>query len=480
LGTEIISRTYRSGSTTGILFPSNDFTYLTSAGLILDGSSYQLSSGLLSFFAEANYKFKGKYLAKASVRYDGSSRFGEDRKFGLFPSASVGWRISEEDFLSNFSWLDDFKIRASYGRTGNERIPDFRYLTTWSATTAYNGVPGVFPNELGNPSLGWEQTDEFDIGADFAFYSGRIQLIFDYYFNYTSELLLLESLPTTTGFGSIWSNIGEVSNEGLEFTLSTINIDKDTKWSTQFNISINKNIVQKLKKDEPDFRGYSTETNSTHFVSPGAPLGSFWGLRFLGVDPGTGDAIYFDADNDGKISGNDGTYLGNAEPDFFGGMTNTITYHGIDFSLFLQYSYGNEMINFGNTTLLNSGADINNNQSKEALKRWRKEGDITSVPRYEFENIYNSQFSSRFVEDASYLRVKNVTIGYTLNKQLLAKLRLKNLRVYASGTNIWTLTNYSGADPEVNSLDGSTTAQGLDLYTFPQVRTILVGLNLGF
>lgn len=480
LGTEFISRTSRSGSTVGILFPSDDFTYLTSSGLILDGSSFLVNSGLVSLFGKVNYKFKSKYLAQASARYDGSSRFGEDRKFGFFPAFSVGWRISEEHFLQEFSWLDDFKLRASYGLTGNERIGNFQYLAAWGATTAYNGIPAIGPGTLGNPNLGWEQTTEFDVGTDLAFFAGRIQLIIDYYYNVTNDLLLDETLPFTTGFGSVLGNLGEVSNEGVELTISTINLDKVVYWSTQFNISSNRNVVRNLATDEPLFRGYQTFTNNTHIVSQGKPLGTFWGLRYLGVDPGTGNAIYHDKNNDGKLTADDGTFIGNAEPDFFGGFTNTVSYKGFDLSLFFQYSYGNQMINFGNTTLLNSGEDIENNQSREALKRWQKEGDIASVPKYEFGNTFNNRFSSRFVEDASYLRLKNLTVGYSLKPEILSKLRLNKLRVYASGTNIWTLTNYSGADPEVNSLDGSTTAQGLDFYTFPQVRTILIGLNLGF
>jgi TonB-linked SusC/RagA family outer membrane protein len=477
---EFISRTSRSGSTVGILFPSDNFTYLTSSGLIQDGSSFLVNSGLVSFFGEVNYKFNSKYLANATVRYDGSSRFGEDRKYGLFPAFSLGWRLSEEQFMNRFTWLDDLKIRGSYGLTGNEQIGNFQYLGTWGATTAYNGIPAVGPANLGNANLGWEQTAEFNAGTDIAFFAGRIQLIFDYYHNVTSDLLLSESLPFTTGFGSVLGNLGEVTNEGMELTLSTVNVDRELTWTTQFNISTNRNVVQKLATDEPQFSGYSTFTNSTHIVTAGKPLGTFWGLRYLGVDPGTGDAIYYDKNNDGQLTADDGTFIGDAQADYFGGLTNVLSYKGFDFSVFLQYSFGNEMINFGNTTLLNSGEEINNNQSREALKRWKKEGDIATVPKYEFGNTFNNRFSSRFVEDASYLRIKNVTIGYKFNEQLLSKLRLRSLRVYASGTNVWTLTNYSGADPEVNSLDGSTTAQGLDLYTFPQVRTILVGLNLGF
>lgn len=479
LGTEFISRTSRSGSTVGILFPSDNFTYLTSAGLILDGSSFLVNSGMISFFGEVNYKYRSKYLAKVSARYDGSSRFGEDRKYGFFPSFSVGWRASEEEVFKQLSWLDDLKIRASYGLTGNERIGDFQYLSTWEATTAYNGIPAVGPATLGNPGLGWEQNAELDIGADIAFFQGRIQIIYDYYFNTTTNLLLSEALPFTTGFESVLGNLGEVTNEGMELTLSTVNIDKKIKWTSQFNISTNSNIVRKLATDEPQFSGYQTFTNNTHIIAPGKPLGTFWGLEFLGVDPGTGNAIYKDMNNDGQLTAADGTFIGDAQPDYFGGFTNTLNYRGLDLSVFFQYSLGNQMINFGNTTLLNSGEEIDNNQSKAALKRWKKEGDMAPIPKYEFGNTFNNRFSSRFVEDASYIRLKNLSLGYTFPQELVSKLKIRNLRIYASGTNIWTWTNYSGADPEVNSLDGSTTAQGLDLYTFPQVRTILFGLNLG-
>jgi len=369
---------------------------------------------------------------------------------------------------------------VSYGLTGNERIGDFRYLSTWAAVTAYDGVPAVGPATLGNPDLGWEQTSEFDIGTDIALFEGKIQLTYDYYYNTTNDLLLNELLPATTGFGSVLGNLGEITNEGMELTINTVNIDKVVKWSTQFNIAKNNNIVRKLATDEPQFAGYSTFTNNTHIITPGKPLGTFWGLEFLGVDPGTGDAIYKDMNNDGQLTANDGTFIGDAQADYFGGFTNTILYKGFDANIFFQYSMGNQMINFGNTTLLNSGEDISNNQSRDALKRWKSDGDITSVPRYEFGNTDNNRFSSRFVEDASYVRLKNLTVGYTFDQSIVSKLKVRSLRIYASGTNVWTWTNYSGADPEVNSLDGSTTAQGLDLYTFPQVRTILFGLNLGF
>jgi TonB-dependent starch-binding outer membrane protein SusC len=190
------------------------------------------------------------------------------------------------------------------------------------------------------------------------------------------------------------------------------------------------------------------------------------GFVFLGVDPGTGNAIYQDVNNDGELTAEDGTVIGDAQPDFFGGFTNTWSYKGFELSLFLQFSYGNEMINFAKTSMVNSGQDIENNQTREALLRWRNPGDITSVPRYEFENTFNNRFSSRFVEDASYLRIKNLSLAYNVPSKWIEKYRLEGLRLFVSGTNLWTLTNYSGADPEVNSLDGSTVSQGLDFLYF--------------
>ncbi|MCC5931141.1 MAG: TonB-dependent receptor [Cyclobacteriaceae bacterium] len=480
LGTEILERVSRSSFVSGQFFPSDDFTYITSAGLVNDGSSFLIESGLISFFGQLNYKYQDRYLVTLNARYDGSSRFGEDRKFGFFPSASVGWRLSEEQFLQNFEKIDDLKLRMSYGITGNERIGDFQFLGTWAASNAYNGVPAISPATLANPLLQWEQTTEFNIGADISLYSGRVQINADYYYNTTNDLLLSEILPLTTGFGSVLGNLGEVTNQGAELTINSINFNGPLRWSTQFNISRNQNIVRKLATDEPQFAGYNTFTNSTHIIKPGYPLGTYWGLVFLGVDPGTGNAIYKDVNNDGELTAEDGTVIGNAQPDFFGGLTNTWSYKGFELSLFLQFSYGNEMINFAKTSMVNSGQDIENNQTREALLRWRNPGDITSVPRYEFENTFNNRFSSRFVEDASYLRIKNLSLAYNVPSKWVEKYRLEGVRLFVSGTNLWTLTNYSGADPEVNSLDGSTVSQGLDFYTLPQVRTLMAGINLRF
>ena len=480
LGNEITDFTTRNGNVVGILFPSDNFTYLNSAGLYIDGGSNLSESGLVSFFGSTNYSYQDKYLLSLTLRTDGSSRFGEDRRFGFFPAASVGWRISDEPFMQSYDVIDDLKLRGSFGITGNQSIPNFLFLGTWGASTAYNFVPAVGPATLANPLLQWEQTTEFNLGFDLSLYAGRFQIGFDAYNNTTNQLLLSEILPYTTGFGSVQGNLGELFNRGFELSVTTVNMNTPVRWRTNFNIAHNSNEVVSLASDEPQFAGYNTFTNSTHIITPGHPLGTYWGLRYLGVDPATGNAIYEDFDNDGRITGDDGQVIGNAQPDVFGGLTNTFSYKTLELSIFFQYSLGNEMINFTNQSLLNSGESLDDNQVRKALDRWQNEGDITDVPKYEQGNTFNNRFSSRFVEDASYVRLKNLSLSYRLPRQIVEKLMMADFKVFVAGTNLITFTNYSGADPEVNSNDGSTVAQGLDFFTFPQVRTLSLGINASF
>ncbi|ADB40207.1 SusC/RagA family TonB-linked outer membrane protein [Spirosoma linguale] len=479
-GVEILQATARDGNVQGRLFPSDDFTYINSAGIVDQGGSSVTNNGLLSTFGEVRYSYDEKYLATITARYDGSSRFGQSRRFGVFPSASFAWRISSEKFMERFRFLSDLKLRTSYGFTGNERIGDFQFLGTWASVT-YSGATGVGPATLANANLQWERTREANIGLDASFFNGRLNFIVDAYDNLTDKLLFAQPIPQTTGFSTVQGNIGKVSNKGLELTISTVNVNKAVRWSTDLNLSHNVNKVVELASTEPVLRGYQGNgVATTNVVIPGQPLGTFWGLKFLGVDPATGDAIYDDKNGDGRITPADGQVIGNAQPKVYGGLTNKISWKGIDLSALLQFSYGNSILNFSNQTLLNSGADIQNNQTRQALKRWRKEGDITSVPRYEYQNTYNNYTSSRFVEDGSYLRLKNVSLGYNIPKTWINKYKVANARLYVSATNILTWSRYSGADPEVSTLDGSTTAQGIDFFTFPQIKTVLVGATLSF
>ncbi|HEU5292464.1 MAG TPA: TonB-dependent receptor [Cyclobacteriaceae bacterium] len=477
LGTEVYQSFNTGGSVQGRLFPSDDFTYINSAGIVDAGGSLKSPpSGLVSFFGEASYDYDDRYLAKVTMRADGSSNFGPNNKFGFFPAISAGWRISSEKFFPT-DVVSDLKLRASYGLTGNERIGAFQYLATWGSAT-YNGSTGVSPNNVDNPDIKWETTREINVGVDAQLWAGRMQTTFDVYHNKTSDLLLVRPYPTTTGFGGIIDNIGDMQNKGIELSVTSVNIDKNLRWTTTLNLSRNLNEVLFLADSIPLYRGYTGEgVDGTNIIKEGEPLGTFWGLNFLGVDPATGDAIYEDRNLDGAITNEDAMVIGNSQPKLFGGITNTLSYKGFDLSIFFQFSVGNKVLNLSKATFVNMGADIENNQSVEALRRWREPGDITDVPRYELGSTLNNLHSNRLLEDGSYLRLKNVSLGYNFPAKITNTLMLKQLRLYVTGTNIWTYTKYSGADPEVSTLDGSTSAQGIDFFTLPQVKTLSVGLN---
>ena len=477
-GSEMVQGRSISGSAQGRIFPSDDFTYIASAGIVDQGSSFKNPPHtILSFFGELRYNYTEHFLLTASFRADGSSNFGPNHKFGYFPAMSAGWRISSEEFFRS-NVITDLKLRASFGFTGNERIGAFQYLATWSPST-YNGSSGVVPDNTDNPNIKWESKRELNAGIDIALWNGRLQSSVDAYYNKSFDLLLTRPYPLTTGFGGITDNVGDMQNKGLEFTATSVNIDsKVLQWNTTVNLSKNLNKVLFLADSIPLYSGYSGEgVDATNVIRVGQPLGTFWGLNYLGVDPATGDAIYEDRNEDGNITNADAMVIGNSQPKLFGGVNNTFAYKGFDLSIFFQFSYGNKVLNFTKATLVNMGADLESNQSVESLRRWRKPGDITDVPRYELGSTKNNLHSNRLLEDGSYLRLKNLNIGYNLPARFTSKMMLEQLRMYVSATNLWTYTKYTGSDPEVSTLDGSTAAQGIDFFTLPQVRTISVGLT---
>ncbi len=410
------------------------------------------------------------------MRADGSSRFGPGNRFGYFPALSGAWRISEEEFFKA-EVVEDLKLRASVGFTGNERIGDFRFLGAW-ASVPYNGTTGVAPSNIGNPNLKWETTREINVGVDLSLFSGRIQSTFEAYLNKTTDLLYNRPYASTTGFASVLDNIGDIQNKGLELGITSVNVDGIIKWTTEVNLSKNINKILYLADSVPIYSGYTVEGSSaTNIVQQGQPLGTFIGLNFLGVDPATGNAIYEDRNKDGKITNDDQMVIGHALPKLTGGVTNRFVYQNFDLNVFFQFSVGNDVLNLTKATLVNSGNDLTSNQTPEALRRWQKPGDITDVPRYIEGNTFNHYHSNRLIEDGSYLRLKNIGVGYTLPAKWSSRVMLNKLRVYASATNLLTFTKYSGADPEVSTLDGSTTAQGIDFFRLPQVRTVSIGFN---
>ncbi len=477
VGSELYQNTSIGGNVQGRLFPSDDFTYIQSAGVVDAGASFrEPPHSILSFFGEARYDYDDRILITASLRADGSSNFGPNNRFGYFPTLSAAWRISEEEFW-RYDFVNNLKLRASFGLTGNERIGAFNYLGQWGAST-YNGSSGVVPNNVPNPNIKWETTRELNVGVDVGFLEERIQVVLNTYYNKTTDLLLVRPYALTTGFAGITDNIGEMENKGIELSVTSVNIDKDLRWTTTLNLSRNLNKVLFLADSVPLYRGYTGEgVDGTNIIKEGEPLGSFWGLNFLGVNSTTGDAIYEDRNKDGAISNADAMVIGNSQPKLIGGITNTFQYNRFDLSIFFNFSLGNKVLNFTKASTVNMGADIQTNQSVDALRRWQEPGDVTDIPRYELNSTLNNLHSNRLLEDASYLRLKNVSFGYSLPPTLVNKLMLNQLRVFASATNLWTLTKYTGSDPEVSTLDGSTSAQGIDFFTLPQVRTIAIGIN---
>jgi TonB-linked SusC/RagA family outer membrane protein len=466
----------RSSFIRGQDYADESLEYINSAATIVSASSDANNSGLRSFFGRLNYNFSDKYIVSLSGRMDASTKFGENNRAGFFPSASLAWRIGEESFMDGLPQISELKIRASYGLTGNDDIPPFLYAELYGVT-AYRGASGIYPSSIPNPDLKWESTAQLDLGLDFGLYENRIFLTFDYYDKQTKGLLLDRPIPASSGFSSITENIGQVENKGIELNLSTNNLVGKFKWSTQANLSANRNKMLKLYNGQPiDDIG-----RGGNRVMEGQPIGIFYSYEWLGIDPSTGDCVYTDLNHDGNITTEDRTIVGNPHPDFIGGITNTFNYKGFDLSIFLQFSYGNDIFN-GSRLYLESlqGGD---NQVADVIRRWHTPGDITDIPRATSDPVAaaaNKRVSSRFIEDGSYLRIKNLTLGYTFSQKLISKLRLQSLRIYFTTQNLLTLTNYSGLDPEVNYLGDDNTVIGTDFFTYPQSRSFNFGLNLKF
>ncbi|NME69327.1 SusC/RagA family TonB-linked outer membrane protein [Flammeovirga aprica] len=457
-------------------FSRPEFEYITSASEIIEADSYGLDRGLNSFFAKANYSYANKYIFAFSVRRDGSSKFGTNNRYGTFPSASVAWRMIEENFMKSSSLFSDFKVRGSYGLTGNDAIGDFRYQALYSSGADYNGQPGIAPSQLPNEDLKWETVKQANFGLDLGFWGNRLTLTTDIYQKTTTDMLLSRPLPPTTGFSSVISNIGEMRNTGIEVLLGyEIFRKQDFTWKASLNVSTYRNEVLKLYNGQP----IDNIGRGNNRIEEGEPISIFYGYKALGVDSSTGDMVFKDVNGDGEITAEDRTKIGNPHPDFFGGFTNTLNYKNFDLNIFFQYSVGNDIYN-GTRVYLESmkGED---NQTTAILNRWRAPGDVTDIPRATANDPNNNnRASSRFVEDGSYLRLKNVTLGYTLPKKITRKAFIDRMRVYVSGQNLFTITNYSGMDPEVNYAGDDGVRMGTDFFTYPNARVYTAGLNVSF
>ncbi len=461
-------------------FPSDDLNTIANAAEPIFTSATQDAFSFLSYFARANYRLKDRYLLTLSSRVDGSSKFGANNRYGFFPAASAGWIISNEPFLANSTTLSFLKLRASYGVTGNAPVANFASLGTWTGNN-YTTTSGLSPGTLPSPDLKWETTYQADLGVDIGLFRDRLTLEIDYYMKKTKDLLLSRPLPAISGYTSIFENVGEMENKGFEFVLNSRNIVGAFQWSSSLNFALNRNKVTRLNSDADIIAAVNR-------VRVGEPLGVFVMRRYAGVDPNNGDALY-----DNGEGGTTNNYnaapdvvVGDPNPDFVGGFSNTFSYGGFDLNVFFQFVYGNEVFNLGGQYQSNNGSGFVDNQTKDQLRRWRQPGDITDVPRAELVGNIGADNSSRYLSDASYARLKNVTLAYNVPSRLLQRIGFQSLRVYATGLNLLTLTDYAFWDPEVSTPGTNQTTtttnivQGVDFYTAPQARTITLGVNVGF
>lgn len=465
----------------GQQFPSNDFRRIASAA-VQTSSSQGSGWGIQGIFGRVNYAYKGKYLTTINVRRDASSRFGEANQAAIFPSVAFGWVVTEEAFMKNQSLISTLKPRFSWGITGNQSgIGDFQSRGLWGGGANYTDFPGTQPNQLSNPDLKWETTTQTNIGFDFGILKDRFVLTFDYYNKQTKDLLLAVPLPSTTGFSSIVQNFGEMENKGFEIGINGSLVNKeDFTWDFGFNISQNRNLIKKLAAP------FNVWTRDIIRLEEGVPLSSFWLHDQVRVDPQTGLSIYRTVNGEAAVNspdfnaGRDRFIVGNAQPDFFGGLNNTIRFKNFDFNMFWQFTVGNDQLNWVKF-FQEHGGTRNTGFVSSQMARWQKSGDITDVPRMVATNYRGDLRPDRFLEDGSYLRLKNITIGYTFPSSISEKVGFSRIRVYGSGQNLLTFTKYTGLDPEVNSgADSGGLAEGIDLYAMPQPRVIMGGLNFTF
>ncbi len=478
-------------------FP-DDQVQTVSGGIVNGGTGIKEEWSLVSMLARVNYSLKEKYLFTGTIRSDRSSRFGIDNQTGVFPSASVGWRITNEPFMANLEVMNELKLRASYGVTGNFEIPNYGaigLLTSSNYILSNQIVNGVVPETLSNRNLSWETTRAFDVGLDFAFLSNRIYGSFDYYVSRTSDLLLFVTIPSSSGFQTALTNIGEVENRGFEASFTSRNLVNTFKWETDFNFSTNENTVLALGPDS-DEMPTAGAAGTRHITRVGDPIGSYYGHVVEGIyqseeeianaptdllapDAAPGDLRFKDVDGDGDVDSDDRTVLGSYYPDFIFGMTNRFNYKRLDLSIFVQGVEGREILNLTQRHLLNGEANFNS--YADYNNRWVSpeepgNGLLPRADRNSGAHGNNFRPSSFQVEDGSYVRLRNVTLGYSFPSLGRNESRL---RVYVTGTNLLMWTQYRGFNPEVNLQPNSITP-GEDYGAYPLATTYMLGVNLSF
>jgi len=481
-------------SVTGINFPNDDVEWISAAPVISEGSSNTTAYSLLSTISRLNYQYKGKYLLSAAMRYDGSSRFGPDKRYGVFPSVSVGWVVSDEEFMKNWQAVELLKIRSSYGITGNNNIGNYTHISNiGNYNYIVNGTltPGLTISSLGNPELGWERNKQFDIGLDLSLFQNRLAFTYDYYHKVSDGLIQNRPIPQASGFTSVTANIGVLKFWGHEFSVRSNNQFGQLTWSSSFNISFDRNRIQSLVS--PGFLRRNNTISSDYYRNQeGQPLGMFYGFVFDGlykdeadfansakhVSSSVGSIKMRDINNDGVIDDNDRTFIGDPNPSFLFGFTNDFSYKNFDLGIAINGSAGGKIITPSKWAYLTNldGARMILAAAKD---RWRSPENPGSgiYPRtMTGTTVMGRNVNSQWVENGSFLKVNNITLGYRFNIQ--NNNFLNQLRVYASVQNAFIITSYTGINPEV-SLDGlNGTSIGIDENAYPVPRTYSLGLSL--
>lgn len=477
-------------------FP-NDMVKTLNAGKVTTGNTSATEWSLISYLARANYAYKGRYLASATVRADGCSRFGTVNRWGYFPSGSLAWRASEESFMKGLTWLDNLKVRLSYGMTGNNQIPNYGAIGLLGYASYVSGADvkqGIYTNTFADKALKWEKTGQTNLGADASLLKQRINFSLDVYYSKTRDLLLNVPIPVLTGFQSTLTNIGELQNKGIEFQLKTVNLNGKFKWTTDFNISANRNEVLRLgANNAPILLSINDAISKTEV---GQPIGNYYGYIFDGVimkqsdldnklypvwagsEPG--DPKVRDVNSDGKIDSNDRTILGNYQPDYSWGMTNTFSYKGVELSVMVNGVQGAEIMNQNARFLKSFNGDRNAYQY--VTNYWKSETDpgngLINKPRVT-QNTVQSLSSSYWVEDGSFVRIKNIRLGYNLPKSVLNPLNISGLKFYVNLENVHVFSDYSNYDPEGSTYQSGALV-GFDYGAYPNPFVATAGVSLTF
>jgi TonB-linked SusC/RagA family outer membrane protein len=481
-------------------YPDNLVQSINAAAL-LNGQGAGIEKwSLISYLARINYTFKDKYLLTATIRQDGSSRFGANKRYGTFPSAALGWRVTEEEFMKNVTWLNNLKLRGSYGRSGNFNIGNYSYASNISgANYSFGGqlASGRVSTSVSNQDLTWENSDELDLGMDLSVVNNRVNFTFDYYNRVTSGMLFNNEIPLSSGFSSALVNLGRIRNRGLEFSVNSSNLTGEFTWNTNLNVTVNRNKVLALNADNaPIYAGRSGEGNYTHITEVGKPLGQFFGYVVQGVyrnqadfnsspknqSSVVGSIKYKDVDGNGVIEPvKDFTVIGNPYADFTYGVTNNFGYKNLDLSVIVVGSQGGQIMKTSNEFLTNIDGVFN--VDRKILNRWRSPenpGDGVT-PTTNGGRVLYRDVNSGWIEDASFLRIQNVTLGYNFKQKFITSSKVfKSLRVYGSVQNLVTFTKYSGGNPEAITNGSSVLTPGRDFVGYPLSRTMIIGLNMTF